>query len=186
MKTRRQQRSILVYATVRLGSNTRFRPNTPSIVPPRRSQSHVAVCSVSSLLLPSSAKGIEHGEQSPLPILVAPQNFRMEFSASSQQILASFSIRKKHISQIENPKQAAAAAVAEEEDEKSSPPPPPATEVGSSETHSSGEGVGGEEEEGEEETGVHVNEETGEIGGPKGPEPTRYGDWERGGRCSDF
>jgi hypothetical protein len=26
----------------------------------------------------------------------------------------------------------------------------------------------------------------GEIGGPKGPEPTRYGDWEVGGRCSDF
>lgn len=25
-----------------------------------------------------------------------------------------------------------------------------------------------------------------EIGGPKGKEPTRYGDWERGGRCSDF
>ena len=25
-----------------------------------------------------------------------------------------------------------------------------------------------------------------EIGGPKGPEPTRYGDWERAGRCSDF
>jgi hypothetical protein len=25
-----------------------------------------------------------------------------------------------------------------------------------------------------------------EIGGPKGPEPTRYGDWEIGGRCSDF
>jgi hypothetical protein len=25
-----------------------------------------------------------------------------------------------------------------------------------------------------------------EIGGPKGPEPTRYGDWERKGRCSDF
>jgi len=25
-----------------------------------------------------------------------------------------------------------------------------------------------------------------EIGGPKGPEPTRYGDWERNGRCSDF
>lgn len=27
---------------------------------------------------------------------------------------------------------------------------------------------------------------TVEIGGPKGPEPTRYGDWERNGRCSDF
>jgi hypothetical protein len=25
-----------------------------------------------------------------------------------------------------------------------------------------------------------------EIGGPKGPEPTRYGDWEKAGRCSDF
>jgi hypothetical protein len=25
-----------------------------------------------------------------------------------------------------------------------------------------------------------------EIGGPTGPEPTRYGDWERNGRCTDF
>ncbi|HEX2114236.1 MAG TPA: DUF1674 domain-containing protein [Alphaproteobacteria bacterium] len=25
-----------------------------------------------------------------------------------------------------------------------------------------------------------------EAGGPAGPEPTRYGDWERGGRCVDF
>ncbi len=25
-----------------------------------------------------------------------------------------------------------------------------------------------------------------EIGGPSGPEPTRYGDWERKGRVSDF
>jgi len=25
-----------------------------------------------------------------------------------------------------------------------------------------------------------------EIGGPKGPEPTRYGDWEVKGRCIDF
>jgi hypothetical protein len=25
-----------------------------------------------------------------------------------------------------------------------------------------------------------------EHGGPSGPEPTRYGDWERNGRCSDF
>ena len=25
-----------------------------------------------------------------------------------------------------------------------------------------------------------------EIGGPKGPEPTRFGDWERDGRCVDF
>ncbi|MGV6850551.1 MAG: DUF1674 domain-containing protein [bacterium] len=25
-----------------------------------------------------------------------------------------------------------------------------------------------------------------EYGGPKGPEPTRFGDWEKNGRCSDF
>ncbi len=25
-----------------------------------------------------------------------------------------------------------------------------------------------------------------ETGGPKGLEPTRYGDWEKGGRCIDF
>jgi len=25
-----------------------------------------------------------------------------------------------------------------------------------------------------------------ETGGPAGPEPTRYGDWEKNGRCSDF
>jgi len=25
-----------------------------------------------------------------------------------------------------------------------------------------------------------------EIGGPAGPEPTRYGDWEQKGRCTDF
>ncbi len=25
-----------------------------------------------------------------------------------------------------------------------------------------------------------------EQGGPKGPEPTRYGDWEKAGRWSDF
>jgi len=25
-----------------------------------------------------------------------------------------------------------------------------------------------------------------EVGGPAGPEPTRYGDWEINGRCVDF
>ncbi|MGY6275413.1 DUF1674 domain-containing protein [Methylomonas sp. MgM2] len=27
---------------------------------------------------------------------------------------------------------------------------------------------------------------TKEVDGPKGPEPTRFGDWERKGRCVDF
>ena len=25
-----------------------------------------------------------------------------------------------------------------------------------------------------------------EVDGPKGPEPTRFGDWEQKGRCTDF
>ena len=25
-----------------------------------------------------------------------------------------------------------------------------------------------------------------EVGGREGPEPTRYGDWEKSGRCIDF
>ena len=29
-------------------------------------------------------------------------------------------------------------------------------------------------------------EQSREIGGRKGPEPTRYGDWEKNGRCIDF
>ncbi|PAV85298.1 hypothetical protein WR25_03594 [Diploscapter pachys] len=31
-----------------------------------------------------------------------------------------------------------------------------------------------------------VNPKTGEVGGPAGVEPTRYGDWERKGRVTDF
>ncbi|XP_070589145.1 succinate dehydrogenase assembly factor 4, mitochondrial [Erythrolamprus reginae] len=31
-----------------------------------------------------------------------------------------------------------------------------------------------------------INPTTKEKGGPRGPEPTRYGDWERKGRCIDF
>ena len=29
-------------------------------------------------------------------------------------------------------------------------------------------------------------EKVKEYGGPKGREPTRYGDWEKNGRCIDF
>jgi len=34
-----------------------------------------------------------------------------------------------------------------------------------------------------EKTSIKKEEE---FGGQKGPEPTRYGDWERAGRVSDF
>ena len=37
-----------------------------------------------------------------------------------------------------------------------------------------------------ETLGKGPEQKPGEIGGPKGPEPTRYGDWEVKGRCSDF
>jgi hypothetical protein len=30
------------------------------------------------------------------------------------------------------------------------------------------------------------DESPAEFYGPKGPEPTRYGDWEQKGRCTDF
>ncbi|MBY0431080.1 MAG: DUF1674 domain-containing protein [Rhodospirillales bacterium] len=33
---------------------------------------------------------------------------------------------------------------------------------------------------------VETPEKPAEVGGPKGPEPTRYQDWEKGGRCIDF
>jgi hypothetical protein len=32
----------------------------------------------------------------------------------------------------------------------------------------------------------HLTPRTLETGGPKGPEPTRYGDWEIAGKCVDF
>jgi hypothetical protein len=31
-----------------------------------------------------------------------------------------------------------------------------------------------------------VAQPPGEKGGAKGPEPTRFGDWEKNGRCFDF
>ena len=31
-----------------------------------------------------------------------------------------------------------------------------------------------------------IPEKPPEFGGPKGLEPTRYGDWEQKGRCTDF
>ncbi|MEH6546852.1 MAG: succinate dehydrogenase assembly factor 4 [Sneathiella sp.] len=37
-----------------------------------------------------------------------------------------------------------------------------------------------------EKTAIKQTQAEGEIGGPKGLEPTRYGDWERKGIVSDF
>jgi hypothetical protein len=37
-----------------------------------------------------------------------------------------------------------------------------------------------------QKTAIKQVQADGEIGGPKGLEPTRYGDWERNGIVSDF
>ncbi|MEM7611729.1 MAG: DUF1674 domain-containing protein [Pseudomonadota bacterium] len=38
----------------------------------------------------------------------------------------------------------------------------------------------------EQVPGANDQERPKEIGGRAGPEPTRYGDWEKNGRCIDF
>jgi len=40
------------------------------------------------------------------------------------------------------------------------------------------------EDKGAEADGLE--QQSVEYGGPKGKEPTRYGDWEKNGRCIDF
>ena len=35
-------------------------------------------------------------------------------------------------------------------------------------------------------SGPAAGGQTVEVGGPSGPEPTRFGDWEKAGRCIDF
>ena len=37
-----------------------------------------------------------------------------------------------------------------------------------------------------EDPNLRKKKKSVEIGGRKGPEPTRYGDWEKSGRCIDF
>ncbi|NJM35990.1 MAG: DUF1674 domain-containing protein [Rhodomicrobium sp.] len=43
-----------------------------------------------------------------------------------------------------------------------------------------------EAEERRNKAAADAKAEPREVGGPKGPEPTRYGDWEKGGIVSDF
>ncbi|MEZ5823513.1 MAG: DUF1674 domain-containing protein [Geminicoccaceae bacterium] len=51
-----------------------------------------------------------------------------------------------------------------------------------------GEARPGDREAAPESRGAEVVPEqpAGERNGPSGPEPTRFGDWEKGGRCFDF
>lgn len=40
--------------------------------------------------------------------------------------------------------------------------------------------------EAQEQQNPNTHDKPKEVGGPKGLEPTRYGDWEAKGRCVDF
>ncbi|MGQ5701323.1 DUF1674 domain-containing protein [Sandaracinobacteroides sp. A072] len=44
----------------------------------------------------------------------------------------------------------------------------------------------GREQDSREEDDTSAGATAGEVGGRAGPEPTRYGDWEVNGICSDF
>ena len=60
----------------------------------------------------------------------------------------------------------------------------PKTETPATAAESAETGSGEREDQGNKAEDDHRESE--ELGGPKGPEPTRYGDWERKGRCIDF
>ncbi|XP_058184400.1 uncharacterized protein LOC131301910 [Rhododendron vialii] len=71
------------------------------------------------------------------------------------------------------------------------PPPPQDQQIESNklegeESETKEQVQNGEVENEDDGDELDLNKETGEIGGPRGPEPTRYGDWERKGRCHDF
>lgn len=58
------------------------------------------------------------------------------------------------------------------------------TETPSTFAESAETGSGERKDQGNKSKDDHRESE--EVGGPRGPEPTRYGDWERKGRCIDF
>ncbi len=64
-----------------------------------------------------------------------------------------------------------------------SPPPAPPRRIDKAELETAAKAKA----EAENKPGERpAKEKPKEIGGPEGPEPTRYGDWERKGICVDF
>ena len=82
---------------------------------------------------------------------------------------------------------ASAGASTGTDSEISDIPPAPDTDV-SGEDGDGPQEIDSDDIDGEDadEPIIRKNEKTGEVDGPKGLEPTRYGDWEKGGRCYDF
>lgn len=80
-------------------------------------------------------------------------------------------------------------------DTEARPDPPESSPADSPGTHgSASEGVAqkssetpcGECDAGDVERSNDTHAQPREIGGRKGPDPVRYGDWEKNGRCIDF
>lgn len=101
-------------------------------------------------------------------------------------------------SQSDSTSSVSVQALGEDEDDPIIPrpraPPPPLSEApaGEREEGTGNGGQGGKSEGGGKE-GASEDGKDGEgkgpfpeVGGPKGPEPTRFGDWEKNGRCYDF
>ncbi|MBL37452.1 MAG: DUF1674 domain-containing protein [Xanthomonadales bacterium] len=73
--------------------------------------------------------------------------------------------------------------------------PPKSATTGGTRNHDSGAGDPGHKDSGSPRGGRDAEdgeaskdgaEQPREIGGCKGPDPVRYGDWEKNGRCIDF
>ncbi|KAK9070424.1 hypothetical protein SSX86_010826 [Deinandra increscens subsp. villosa] len=110
-------------------------------------------------------------------------NLRRLFSGPPTDLSRAATILSTLRSEISNPANRSISNSAENPQiHQDSPIDQPETLINEEDKIQKGEDHG-EESDGDE---LDINKETGEIGGPHGPEPTRYGDWERNGRCSDF
>lgn len=65
-------------------------------------------------------------------------------------------------------------------------PPSKSTEKPATQPAPGAETASSEDASGGAETAKQTVTKPKEIGGREGPDPTRYGDWEKGGRCIDF
>lgn len=81
------------------------------------------------------------------------------------------------------------------DDTEADPNPPKSASAGSAGNHDSDSGDRRREsretprstlDDEHVERSVGTSERPREIGGRKGPDPVRYGDWEKNGRCIDF
>ena len=123
------------------------------------------------------------------------------FKNANKQLLPGVQVHIQHHSLCQDTKYTAHSSISYSTDSRSTSNTEEDEKQRNSSSKTSGVGVGGEAGDGtREKLPRHrdaereplpewpdgVNPHTGEKGGPKGPEPTRYGDWERKGRVSDF